>query len=129
MDERINERNNQEMIQELSEERLIRREKLVKLQKEGCDPFEITRFEVNNESDNIKKNFDVLEGKEVALAGRFMSKRGMGKVSFCDLQDKSGRIQLYARKDEMDEEEYDRFCQSIDITVGNFYTSDNGKKE
>ncbi len=109
MDERINERNNQEIIQELSEERLIRREKLVKLQKEGRDPFQITRFEVNNESANIKKNFDALEGKEVALAGRLMSKRGMGKVSFCDLQDKSGRIQLYARKDEMDEEEYNRF--------------------
>ena len=109
MDELINERNNQEIIQELSEERLIRREKLVKLQKEGRDPFQITRFEVNNESANIKKNFDALEGKEVALAGRLMSKRGMGKVSFCDLQDKSGRIQLYARKDEMDEEEYNRF--------------------
>ena len=109
MNERINERNNQEMIQELSEERLIRREKLVKLQKEGRDPFQITRFEVNNESANIKKNFDALEGKEVALAGRLMSKRGMGKVSFCDLQDKSGRIQLYARKDELDDEEYNRF--------------------
>ncbi len=109
MDERINERNNQGMIQELSQERLIRREKLVKLQKEGRDPFHITRFEVNNESANIKKNFDALEGKEVALAGRLMSKRGMGKVSFCDLQDKSGRIQLYARKDELDEEEYNRF--------------------
>ncbi len=109
MDELINERNNQEIIQELSEERLIRREKLVKLQKEGRDPFQITRFEVNNESANIKKNFDALEGKEVALAGRLMSKRGMGKVSFCDLQDKSGRIQLYARKDELDEEEYNRF--------------------
>ena len=109
MDERINERNNQGMIQELSQERLIRREKLVKLQKEGRDPFHITHFEVNNESANIKKNFDALEGKEVALAGRLMSKRGMGKVSFCDLQDKSGRIQLYARKDELDEEEYNRF--------------------
>lgn len=109
MDELINERNHQEIIQELSQERLIRREKLVKLQKKGRDPFQITRFEVNNKSANIKKNFDALEGKEVALAGHLMSKRGMGKVSFCDLQDKSGRIQLYARKDEMDEEEYNRF--------------------
>ena len=55
-----------------------------------------------------------MEGSQVSLAGRLMSKRGMGKVSFCDLQDKSGRIQLYARRDEMDGEEYDRF-KKLDI--------------
>ena len=64
---------------------------------------------MDNDSANIKENFDALEGQPVSIAGRLMSKRGMGKVSFCDLQDKSGRIQLYARKDEMDEEEYNRF--------------------
>ena len=87
----------------------IRRDKLKELQESGNDPFQITRYVVDNDSANIKDNFDALEGKEVSVAGRLMSKRGMGKVSFCDLQDKSGRIQLYARKDEMDEEEYNRF--------------------
>ena len=64
---------------------------------------------VDNTAANIKENFDALEGQEVSVAGRLMSKRGMGKVSFCDMQDKSGRIQLYARKDEMDEDDYNRF--------------------
>ena len=64
---------------------------------------------MTHHAQDIKDNFDALEGSEVRVAGRLMSKRGMGKVSFCDLQDKSGRIQLYARKDEMDEEEYNRF--------------------
>ena len=64
---------------------------------------------MDNDSANIKANFDALEGQAVSVAGRLMSKRGMGKVSFCDLQDKSGRIQLYARRDEMDEAEYARF--------------------
>ena len=81
----------------------IRRDKLRELQESGNDPFQITKYIVDNDSANIKANFDALEGKEVSIAGRLMSKRGMWKVSFCDLQDKSGRIQLYARKDEMDE--------------------------
>ena len=87
----------------------IRRDKLRELQEGGNDPFQITRYTADNDSANIKDNFDALEGQEVSIAGRLMSKRGMGKVSFCDLQDKSGRIQLYARKDEMDEAEYNRF--------------------
>lgn len=87
----------------------IRRDKLRELQESGNDPFQITRFVTDNDSASIKEHFDALEGSEVAVAGRLMSKRGMGKVSFCDLQDKSGRIQLYARKDEMDEAEYNRF--------------------
>ncbi len=109
MAETINETNSQGSAQEISQQRQIRREKLVKLQEEGCDPFQITRYQVDNDSANIKENFDTLEGQKVSLAGRLMSKRGMGRVSFCDLQDKSGRIQLYARKDEMEEEEYNRF--------------------
>ena len=105
------EKNNQNVPQEenLSQLLQIRRDKLTKLQEEGNDPFQVTRYEVNNDSANIKENFDALEGSEVSIAGRLMSKRGMGKVSFCDLQDKSGRIQLYARKDEMEEAEYERF--------------------
>ena len=102
---------NQQVPQEenLSQLLQIRRDKLKELQESGNDPFQITRYEVDNDSANIKANFDALEGQTVSVAGRLMSKRGMGKVSFCDLQDKSGRIQLYARRDEMDEAEYARF--------------------
>ena len=95
--------------QNLSQLLQIRRDKLKELQESGNDPFQITRYVVDNDSANIKENFDQLEGSQVSIAGRLMSKRGMGKVSFCDLQDKTGRIQLYARKDEMDEAEYARF--------------------
>ena len=91
----------------------IRRDKLKQLQEGGNDPFTITRYVADSDSARIKENFDALEGKEVSVAGRLMSKRGMGKVSFCDLQDKSGRIQLYARKDEMDEAEYNRFKKYV----------------
>ena len=102
---------NQEVPQEenLSQLLQIRRDKLKELQESGNDPFQITRYEMDNDSANIKANFDALEGQAVSVAGRLMSKRGRGKVSFCDLQDKSGRIQLYARRDEMDEAEYARF--------------------
>ena len=106
MDERTN---SPEQAQDLSEILRVRREKLSNLQNEGRDPFQETRFAVSHHAQEIKDNFDSLEGQEVTVAGRLMSKRGMGEVSFCDLQDKSGRIQLYARKDEMDEEDYNRF--------------------
>ena len=87
----------------------VRREKLAQLQAEGRDPFVLTKYDVSTPSQYIKDHFDELEGSRVSIAGRLMSKRGMGKVSFCDLQDKAGRIQLYARKDEMDEDDYNRF--------------------
>ena len=87
----------------------VRREKLAQLQAEGHDPFQLTKFVCTSNAEEIKAHFDEMEGKPVSIAGRMMSKRGMGKVSFCDLQDKTGRIQLYARKDEMDEEDYNRF--------------------
>ena len=93
----------------LSEQTRIRREKLAALQAAGQDPFESTRFDWDATSQQIKDNFDAMEGKAVKVAGRLMSKRGMGKVSFCDLQDRDGRIQLYARQDEMDEEVYKKF--------------------
>ena len=93
----------------LSEQTRIRREKLTNLQAEGQNPFEITRFDWDATSQQIKDNFDAMEGKPVKVAGRLMSKRGMGKVSFCDLQDRDGRIQLYARQDEMDEAVYKKF--------------------
>ena len=95
--------------QELGELLQIRRDKLKALQDEGRDPFQITKFDVTHHAQDIKDNFDALEGTPVRVAGRLMSKRGMGKVSFCDMQDKSGRIQIYARKDEMDEDNYNRF--------------------
>ena len=95
--------------QDLREILQIRRDKLKALQDEGMNPFEITRYDVTHHAQEVKDHFDALEGQTVSLGGRLMSKRGMGKVSFCDLQDKSGRIQIYARKDEMDEEAYNRF--------------------
>ena len=102
---------NQEVQNEVSvgDQIKVRREKLAALQAEGRDPFQLTKFVVTAGTQEIKEHFDEMEGKPVSIAGRLMSKRGMGKVSFCDLQDKTGRIQLYARKDEMDEEDYNRF--------------------
>ena len=106
-----------EVQQDLSEILRVRREKLSALQSEGRDPFQETKFVVSIHAREIKERFDELEGQEVTIAGRLMSKRGMGKVSFCDLQDKSGRIQLYARKDEMDEEQYAAFLDLVEDTV------------
>ena len=100
------EQNTQQDLREILQ---IRRDKLKALQDAGMNPFEITRYDVTHHAQEVKDNFDALEGQTVSLGGRLMSKRGMGKVSFCDLQDKTGRIQLYARKDEMDEAEYNRF--------------------
>ena len=95
--------------QDLKQILKVRRDKLKALQDMGMDPFTITKYDVTHHAREIKDNFDALEGQTVSVGGRLMSKRGMGKVSFCDLQDKSGRIQLYARRDEMDPEEYNRF--------------------
>ena len=103
------EKKNQPREESLTDVVKIRREKLAQLQSEGQDPFQQTRFDWDATSGQIKENFDAMEGKAVKVAGRLMSKRGMGKVSFCDLQDRDGRIQLYARQDEMDEEVYKKF--------------------
>ena len=100
------EQNTQQDLREILQ---IRRDKLKALQDAGMNPFEITRYDVTHHAQEVKDNFDALEGQTVSLGGRLMSKRGMGKVSFCDLQDKSGRIQIYARRDEMDEEADNRF--------------------
>ena len=100
---------NQQPEQDLSQQSKVRREKLTALQAEGKNPFQITRFVWDHTSAQIKENFDALEGQSVKVAGRLMSKRGMSKVSFCVLQDRDGRIQLYARKDEMDEDVYKQF--------------------
>lgn len=103
-----NAQNNQPEVS-LGDQIKVRREKLAQLQAEGRDPFQLTKFEVTCDSQTIRENFDRMEGQPVRIAGRMMSKRGMGKVSFCDIQDKTGRIQLYARKDEMDEDDYNHF--------------------
>ena len=107
MAEQVNRINEQE--QDLKQILKVRRDKLKALQDAGMDPFTITKYDVTHHAQEIKDNFDALEGRTVSVGGRLMSKRGMGKVSFCDLQDKSGRIQLYARRDEMDPDEYNRF--------------------
>ena len=92
----------------------IRREKLAQLQQEGQNPFAQTKFEFTSNSAEIKKNFEQMGGKEVSVSGRLMTKRGMGKVMFCDLQDAAGRIQIYLKIDEMDEATFER-CRKLDI--------------
>ena len=93
----------------LSDQVKVRRDKLEALRAEGLDPFQQTKFDVTSSAKEIKEHFDAMEGRTVTLAGRLMSKRGMGKVSFCDLQDNTGRIQLYVRFDAMDEANFARF--------------------
>ena len=87
----------------------IRRDKLTALQEAGQDPFQITKFEKKNNTQEIRENFEALEEQPVKIAGRLMSKRVMGKVTFCDLQDREGRVQLYVRRDEVGEEPYKTF--------------------
>ena len=87
----------------------IRRDKLTDLQQAGLDPFRLTKFDVTHHTDDIVNRYDELEEQTVSVAGRLMSKRGMGKVSFCDLQDKQGRVQLYVRRDLIGEECYNWF--------------------
>jgi lysyl-tRNA synthetase, class II len=99
---------NQE-VQDLSEILKVRRQKLVDLQKDGKDPFKVVKYETNININEIIDNFEEFEGKPVSIAGRMMSKRGMGKASFCDIQDRDGRIQLYVRINEVGEESYEEF--------------------
>jgi len=93
----------------LNDQMQIRREKLAALQAEGRDPFVQTKFDFNADSAAIKADYENFEGKTVKVAGRLMSKRGQGKVMFCDLQDRAGRIQIFVKIDELGEEEYNRF--------------------
>ena len=100
--------------QSLSELLQIRRAKLKELQNAGQDPFQITKYHVTAHSADIKADFEAMEGKTVSVAGRLMSKRGMGKAVFCDMQDGKGRIQLYVRIDELGEEAFAK-CKKLDI--------------
>ncbi len=87
----------------------VRREKLAALQEAGKDPFQITKFDVTHHSQDVKDQFDVLEGKKVTIAGRMMFKRVMGKASFCNVQDLKGSIQCYVARDNVGEEPYADF--------------------
>ena len=100
--------------QDINKLRKVRREKLAELQANGKNPFEITKFNVTHHSKEVKDHFDELEGKNVVLAGRVMSKRVMGKASFCNIQDLEGNIQSYVARDSIGEEEYKDF-KKMDI--------------
>ena len=102
-------RNQPEVVQELSEILQIRRDKLAALQQDGRDPFRITRFDRSADSAQIKNNYEAMEGKTVSVAGRILSKRGMGKAIFCHIQDREGQIQLYTRADAVSEQEFADF--------------------
>ena len=101
--------NNQESELDLNQLMLVRREKLAKLQSEGKDPFQITKFETTHNSKQIKDDYDKLEGKDVTIAGRIMAKRIMGKASFCHIQDEEGKIQSYVSINDLGEESYKQF--------------------
>ena len=92
----------------------VRREKLAELQANGNDPFQITKYDVTNHSADLKENFEAYEGKTVSIAGRMMSKRVMGKASFCNVQDLKGNIQSYVARDSIGEESYKAF-KKMDI--------------
>ncbi len=99
----------------LSEQEQVRRQKLEKLIEEGKNPYVKTKFDVSAHSADIKENYDALEGKEVAIAGRLMSRRIMGKASFANLSDREGDIQVYVKRDDIGEEEYASFKKDYDI--------------
>ena len=99
----------------LSEQEQVRRAKLQKLVDEGKDPFVKTLFDVTAHSDEIKNNYDEFEGKEVAIAGRLMSRRIMGKASFTHVADRNGEIQVYVKRDDIGEEDYASFKKDFDI--------------
>ena len=100
--------------QDIGQLRAVRREKLAQLQAEGKDPYRIVKYDVSHHSQEIKDNFDTLEGKTVMIAGRMMSKRIMGKASFCHVQDLQGTIQSYVARDSIGEEPYKEF-KKLDV--------------
>lgn len=109
----------------------VRREKLVQLQEEGKDPFKITKYDVTAHSMDVKEHFSEWEGREVSMAGRMMSKRVMGKASFCNIQDLKGSIQSYVARDSIGEESYKEF-KKLDIgdiigLTGTVFTTKTGE--
>ena len=99
------EMNIQELESQFSEQERLRREKLAELKSEGKDPFDVYKVDRTHTSEQVKSNFEELEGKEVTIAGRIMSKRGQGKVVFSDVHDRDGKIQLFIKIDEVGEEQ------------------------
>ncbi|MBQ8132956.1 MAG: lysine--tRNA ligase [Clostridia bacterium] len=114
MAEKTEQNNRQPQQQNVNELLRVRRDKLAELKAAGRDPFVETKFDVTHHSSDVKNNFDTLEGKSVTIAGRIMSKRVMGKASFCHIQDLEGTIQSYVARDAVGEEEYKLF-KKMDI--------------
>ena len=106
---------NQNQVQDISEIRRLRLEKLTELQNSGRNPYEITKFDQTEHSKDIVNDFDAYEGKTVSIAGRIMSKRVMGKASFMHLLDKDGQIQSYVTRDNLGEEAYAEFKRFHDV--------------
>ncbi len=104
----------QDQQQDMNQLLKIRRDKLAELQAQDSDPFRITRYDVSHHTREVKEHFDELEGKDVTVAGRVMSKRVMGKASFANVQDRDGNIQLYVSRDSLGEEAYKAF-KKMDI--------------
>ena len=105
----------------------VRREKLAELQAEGKDPFQITKYDQDTHSADIKDNYAEYDGKEVSIAGRIMSKRVMGKASFCNVQDLKGNIQCYVSRDELGDDSYKDFKKmefKAGVVEGNFFDKD-----
>ncbi len=111
-----NQQNQKKQTQEpdLNQLLKVRREKLAELQEAGSDPFHITKYDVTVHSTDVKEQYSAWEGKEVSIAGRMMSKRVMGKASFCNIQDLKGNIQCYVARDDLGEEDYKDF-KKLDI--------------
>jgi lysyl-tRNA synthetase class 2 len=110
----MSEHENQSSELNVNEQQRIRREKLAELQAAGRDPFEIVKFDVSHYSKQIHEGFEALEGQKTSVAGRIMTRRIMGKASFCDLADRDGRIQIYVRGEDLGQEAYDEF-KKLDI--------------
>ena len=125
-------KNEQVKEQDINQLLKVRREKLADLQAAGKDPFEITKYDVTHHSQEIKDNYDALEGKEVSIAGRMMFKRVMGKASFCNVQDLQGNIQVYVARDNIGEDSYKDF-KKYDVgdilgIKGTVFTTKTGEK-
>lgn len=119
-------------LEDLNEILRIRREKLADLQKEGRDPFDITTYDVDCRASDVFERYDELEGTTVSCAGRMIAKRVMGKASFCHIQDRTGKLQLYVRKDRLGDGEYEHF-KKMDIgdivgVSGEVFTTNRGEK-
>ena len=126
-----NQQKNRAAEKDINEVLRVRREKLSKLQAENANPFDITSYDRENMTEEIRSNYDNFEGKNVSVAGRLMSKRVMGKMSFADLADRSGKIQLCVKRDELGDEEY-KIYKKYDIgdivgVKGEVFTTQKGE--